>query len=362
MPIINYQENIRPTILGKIRLGVKTTSAKGAEYPVETEFFVLKDAPEVASVYGAEPTELDIFFISDVVEEAIPYWYKWYGGNKKDAKGNSLGGELYCRGDGEKALYFHKRDGNTGVVPERPCLGEKCPDWAPGGKQQCKAMMTMYVLIPRVSLYGVYQIDTGSKAAINNILSGVSIAHKWGALSKVPFKLYRDPTSMRIPGKDQKKVFHCMNIRPNEEEFNRLYGAQMQQKVLDLHSKSAFGNSTLLLNRETGEIADYVQDTQPVIEAPKVDPAKVISDIANSAELKPLFDTLAKLKKVENVEKNRKALVVKMNNNIESVKKYLDAEILKLTPKIDTNVVDATSTNVPPPQTGSEQMQASDLI
>lgn len=136
--------------LGKVRLGIKVISQKtGKEYPKEVDYFVCP--PEVKAVYGEKPKILDVMFPSENQAEVIPYSYKSYGSNQR----------LKCKGDGEEAIWFN---------PETKEMEEKkCPCDALE-KNECGKRGHLMVILPKVSLGGVYQIDTGSGTNINRIL------------------------------------------------------------------------------------------------------------------------------------------------------------------------------------------------
>lgn len=167
--------------LGKIRLGVKAISrTTGKEYPKETEWFVVP--PEVEKIYGPAPTELDVMFPLNEVEAIFPQRYIWYG-QSKGAK---------CIGDGEKA----NRVTDQGIQEiECPCekLGKEC--------QQRAHLM---VLLPKVSLGGVYQIDLGSYHSIVDINSGLDYVQAMvGRFAMVPLKLKRVPKETHGSGRKE---------------------------------------------------------------------------------------------------------------------------------------------------------------
>jgi hypothetical protein len=163
--------------LGKIRLGVKMISKKtGKEYPKETDYFVCPE--EVRKIYGDQPKELDVMFPLNEVEAIFPQRYIWYG-QSKGAK---------CIGDGEKANQV--QDDRTIKEIECPCdkLGK-----------ECQRRAHLMVILPKVSLGGIYQIDLGSYHSIVDINSALStdpenmgyIMALVGRIAMVPLKLKR---------------------------------------------------------------------------------------------------------------------------------------------------------------------------
>lgn len=163
--------------LGKIRLGVKVISKKtGKEYPKETDYFVCPE--EVRKIYGDQPKELDVMFPLNEVEAIFPQRYIWYG-QSKGAR---------CIGDGEKANQV--QDDRTIREIECPCdkLGK-----------ECQRRAHLMVILPKVSLGGIYQIDLGSYHSIVDINSALStdpenvgyIMALVGRIAMVPLKLKR---------------------------------------------------------------------------------------------------------------------------------------------------------------------------
>lgn len=361
MPIKEFQEKRRLPVIGKIRLGTRKTSQGGKEYPAESEHFVLDDAPDVAAVYGKEPKQLEVMFPSDDLNIVIPHYYKWYSGGVKDKEGNIIGGKLNCYGDGDVAHWLAKRDPVTRVVPTRKCAAEQCPDWVKGGVQQCKAAMSVFVILPRVSLFGVYQIDTTSKSAIQDFVNQMYlIKETWGTFRKQHFIVYRDPTMIGFvdkDGKEQRREHHILRIRP-DESFQANHGAELQGRVQRLLQGS------IVLPKEQELIEAPMEDNYALeakaIEAPK--PAAGIEIVANDPELMPLFDQLTKLRKKENTEKMRLLTARKFEKQADpktALKNYLVSEIGKAKP---TEPAAASADVPPPPAVSQPALNADGLI
>jgi hypothetical protein len=166
--------------LGKIRLGIKQVSKKtGNEYPTEVDYFVCP--PEVQKIYGEKPKILDIMFPSEDPTVVIPFCYKSYGSNQK----------IKCRGDGESAIFF---DLESKEMKERICPCEALE------QKKCDKRGHLMVILPRISLAGVYQIDTGSGVNINRILD--TMAYWQGMIGRckcIPLILERIPEKISNP-------------------------------------------------------------------------------------------------------------------------------------------------------------------
>lgn len=208
--------------LGKIHLGVKAQTAAGKEYPTETTYFVCP--PEVAQVYGDKPTELDFYFPAEADGEVAPVAFKKY-----------RGAGLECKGDGE---IFSRRVGDA--IEEGRCPGpEACEfawshDKAGRNRCDCKAIMNLYIVLFRVSIGGVYQLDTGSWHSHQNVLGGLAYvrARNRGRITGIPLKLARVPQETQAGGK---KALHYVLqvVIPSYEEIERLLPeAQRLQRLL----------------------------------------------------------------------------------------------------------------------------------
>jgi len=180
----------RMPLLGKIRLGIKKKSEKsGKEYPAEVEYFVVP--PEVQKEYGEQPRELDVMFPVAAKHVIFNQAYRWYG--------SSTG--IKCMGNGVEAM---RRDENNKFC-ERTCPCEKlkgCEDFdmeyakehsGELPKKECVQRAYLLVVLPKISMGGVYQISTSSYNSIVDINSGLDYAEAMiGRYQWVPMKLVRE--------------------------------------------------------------------------------------------------------------------------------------------------------------------------
>ena len=172
--------------LGIVRLGIKQKSQKtGNEYPTETPFFVCP--PEVQAIYGDKPTELDVMLPLNELDAVFPCAYKFYGSGKG----------LKCSGDGEIAYRVNDQTKEMEQI-DCPC------DLLDSGK--CKQSGTLMVILPKVSVGGIYQIRTSSYNSIVDVNSGLDyVSALLGRFSLVPLKLRRVKTETHH---DEKKQNH----------------------------------------------------------------------------------------------------------------------------------------------------------
>lgn len=193
--IKGLSERRRLPRLGKIRLGVKKTNSGGAEYPTEVDYFVCP--PEVQRVYGAHPKSLRIMIPLEDSSQVFPQAYKWYGS----------GSGLKCKGDGRIALRrwtdiepsLQTKIGSAheaNDLIEIPC---PCSRLKSG---ECGVKGHLMVLLPDVSLSGIYQIDTGSANNLVEINSAIDFLRALlGRIALIPLTLRREPVEITYQGK-----------------------------------------------------------------------------------------------------------------------------------------------------------------
>jgi len=177
--------------LGKIRLGVKVKhkTKPDLEYPRETDYFVCPE--EVQKVFGEHPKELPIMFPIEDREIIFPQAYKYYGQSKG----------LKCIGDGETAMRVNEE----GEFSQVDCLCELL------NKKACQRRAHLMVIIPKVSVGGVYQIDLGSYHSIVDINSGIDyIRAMVGRFSWVPLILKRVPRETH--GGEKKTTHYTLQV------------------------------------------------------------------------------------------------------------------------------------------------------
>lgn len=220
--------------LGNIRLGVKVQNKKGVSYPKETEYFVVPE--EVAAVYGDRPTELDIMLPLNEIEAVFPLAYKYYGSSRG----------LKCQGDGE--IAYRPNENNEMEQVTCPC------ELLDNGK--CKQSGILMVMLPKVSVGGIYQVRTGSFNSIVDIQSGLDyVSALVGRFSMIPLKLRREKTETHHDGKKQHHYTLKVIFDGNIETLNML--REDTQRILE-HPR--------------------YQLPSPVDENPENDPVDVIVD------------------------------------------------------------------------------------
>ena len=167
--------------------------------------------PEVQAVYGEEPTELKIVFLSDDLDLIASQYYRAYNAtNGLICRGDGYtadalldadelqrgGGELALnawahgetRGPGSKATSKFVRQqigcGGTGYEGSPPC-----PMFA---AKKCAIRNYLQFAIKDVPGLGVYQLDTGSTISTRQINGAIELARlMFGGIRGVPCTLRR---------------------------------------------------------------------------------------------------------------------------------------------------------------------------
>jgi hypothetical protein len=192
--------------LGKIRLGIKKISQKtGKEYPSETSYFVCP--PEVQKVFGEKPTEIEVMFPLNDLESIFPQRYVWFGSSRG----------IKCIGDGERAMRIEEPDGTR----YQEMIERDCPcDLLGGG---CSQRANLFIMIPKVNVGGVYQIDLGSYHSIIDINSGLDYVQALvGRFSMVPLILARVSRETHGSGKKETHYTLMVTLRGDLDFINSL--------------------------------------------------------------------------------------------------------------------------------------------
>lgn len=214
--------------IGKIHLGVKVKrESDGVEYPRATEYFVFDpnhpQYEELKQNYGEKPAELRILIPVEDETKYASQFYRLYSRTRG----------LVCKGDGEEALRMidtatgglANRDTKDVAMKPISCQGKECPDYGP---RACGEVMNLQFLLPEVSGFGVWQIDTGSINSIINVNSSLDLVRGvYGRVSMVPLILALEPKEVVNPDDGKKKTVRVLNIRSTDKMIEAYRKAQM---------------------------------------------------------------------------------------------------------------------------------------
>ena len=272
--------------LGKIRLGIKKIAKSGKEYPAEVEYFVVP--PEVARVYGEQPKSLDIMFPTEDEGAIFPQSYKWYVANGLRCKGN---GETAMRRYADLASGERVPMANGGAHDANDLVEVACPcPLLESG--DCRQNANLMVLLPKVSLGGVYQITTGSFHNIVRVNSCIDYVRAVvGRIALVPLVLTRQAEELQYEGK--KATHHLLQIVLN----------------VNLEEAASLRDNARLILAQTAKLAlpTPVEDgPEPTGEAPveaeiaaPAEPAPVNASLPPCEELVEQLDRASTVNQVE---------------------------------------------------------------
>ncbi len=156
-------------------------------HPQDVPHFVCPS--EVKNLFEEDPIELDIAFpLSGLDENGLPdiggifpQAYKHYGRSRG----------LKCVGDAETAMKANEK----GIFEEVECPCDKF-----GQRDGCGKKASLFFFIPKISMGGIYHIDSGSWNTMVDIQSGIYLAlellkdpitGEYNSITMLPFKLRR---------------------------------------------------------------------------------------------------------------------------------------------------------------------------
>lgn len=251
--IKNLSEQRRLPRAGKIRLGYKTDKGR----PVETPYFIVPD--EVKRCYGDEPTMLDVLLPVEQEEVMFPQAYEMYGQSRG----------LFCTGDGETAMRFND-DTRTMVDRECPCEYLE--------QNKCKKRGHLMVMLPRVSVGQVYQIDTSSYNSIVDINSGIDyIRALIGRVAMVPMKLLREATETHYDRKD--KDGEVKRVKQTHYTMKLVFDGDLDS-INQLRSDS----TRVLLSTSALALPQPVRENPEAADVAAIDDGDMVSESVNGID------------------------------------------------------------------------------
>ncbi|MDE2096708.1 MAG: hypothetical protein KGL39_05620 [Patescibacteria group bacterium] len=223
MPILGLTERSAafPRI-GVIRKGAPKPNDRQPGRDLEWFRFTSEDPGAMqafADAYGTEPTEINVMFPYQTVDEV---WYAW--------REQWLHGGLVHRCDGEMMVIWRTDDG--GYSQERtPC--PKALDKY--GKRTCKPVGRLMVVVPELQRLAIVVVQTTSLWDILTLQENLGAAEQMrGDLRGIPFILRRRPRSISTPREDGSRVRvqkSLLSIEPNPD-WVRLQLAEARRLAL----------------------------------------------------------------------------------------------------------------------------------
>ena len=240
--------------IGKIHGGTKKPDKNGVLRPCETKYFVCPDFVQNA-LGQTEPTEIEIMFPVNDRETIAPQYYGRF----------NIAEKLVCCGNGECAINR-----------EEPVEKEiSCPcHYLTDEKPQCKARMNILFMIPSVSPFGVFQLDTGSVTSIMQLNSSLDFISglTGGFFAGIPLVLKKEEKHIPDP-KTGKMMPHWVVYveAPRDPERIKMICEKAKQQALSGIIQPMLP-SIVELQDEPQDIYDDVESI-PMDEAPKQLPA-----------------------------------------------------------------------------------------
>jgi hypothetical protein len=277
--------------VGKIHLGViKRHLKNNTEFPDKTDHFVFdkdpKNEPAMAAraLYGDNARSLICVLPSDVHEIVFPQAYKYY----------KSGGKLWCTGNGIKASRMNTDWKNSTIVE---CRGpgnniNPCEFY---GSRMCGLKCNLNVILPLVSVAGVWTIDTSSINSLIDLNSGIaqvlSIAKQSNIPAHyVPCLLQLLPRRVLHDGKSLIAYTLTLTVAPYDtigkirgmmENVRRMLGptpinslppqSPEDEIETDLIPRSIWDKSAIT-TPESHSLPEAVFDAEPIADAPTPEP------------------------------------------------------------------------------------------
>lgn len=208
---------VRKTIpeIGRISVGAKGVTASGKEYPTSTDYFVIRSKFDtmVHAKYGAQPTELPIFFYSDDFSEVC----------REQLELRDGAGKLWATGDGETFQVWSIKLGAymSVTTKEQPDVMEKMIDLLRKDLSQDKARLidwqqslTVRFIIKDIPVLGYWQFTTKAvKTTIPNLRDRFDeCLEMFKTVRFFPFTLTVKKVKSNNPG--QSKSYPIVDIVP----------------------------------------------------------------------------------------------------------------------------------------------------
>lgn len=190
--------------IGKIKTGIKATSAKGVEYPKAIDYFrpTGNFANQFTALFGEKPNSLQVAFVSNNINEVCNEQFESWDKGKR-----------YGYGDGELFTIF---DSSTG----------KYIDNVPAADKRVKALkwertLTLrFVLLKMTGVLGYWSWSTKAKeVSIPSITKSFDLVmERAGSIIGFPFNLTIEMKKSYTPG--EAKTYPVVSLIPSFTDEN----------------------------------------------------------------------------------------------------------------------------------------------
>jgi hypothetical protein len=341
---------------GKIRAG----TGKNSGGLKNTEYFHMRDCPQLIAHLGDQPKEIYFTFHADTPNEIAKIDLRWYNAT-----------ELLCQSmhnTADKSRPIGQWAAYKGLQDAEGCTQEAYPMIARSRKRacnykQCRQYMTgdcgehlfLNVMVPQYSMSSIFTLDSTSIEAILNILGlfekvGTQFG---GKFSGEIFRMYKKQIDTNFyntaSGKTQKGkqwVVHFEHVPFHQyiEKFGGVISPENLAALERLRSQTGLRTYSVYAGASLAALAAPAavpaigfdgldgEDAQPAISGGHPATSAFVSDEeallerANHAALTPLFEELSRLVGVENTETNR-LKTARAIKSVEELVVYLKAKI-----------------------------------
>lgn len=334
---------------GKIRAGHKDGSKL-----VNTEHFLLYDAPQLASVLGENPKEIYFTLHTNNVREVCRTDLRWYNANQNlcrsmhgapDAAGNPMGSVAAYMGVKDVSGMSQQPFPGVPSARLRTCLYKTCPDYVQGN---CTEHMFLDVMVPQYSMGEIFTLDSTSINAVLNVMSTLTkTATRYGGrIAGQIFRMYKkegEITYLGQSGEQKKRKAPMVAIdHVPFEKYEEMFRTQIRPEDWDALMWLRNGAAQSVPNYElagrdvtahTAAIGGQVQSAAPAIVGQVVGNEQSDEDVvkarANHASLAPIFAELAAATGTANSEENRMKVAARYAD-INQMAKYLNDRLAKV--------------------------------
>lgn len=228
--------------IGKVKIGIKATSANGKEHPKAVDYFhpTGNFANEFTNIFGDKPKSLQIAFISDDLSEVCNERFESWDKGKRYGYGD---GETFTIWDGEKYIE------NVPATDKRV----RSLKWD-------RTLTLRFVLLKMKGILGYWSFQTKAKeVTIPSIVKSFDLVkERAGSVIGFPFNLQVEMKKSYSPG--AAKTYPAVSLIPNFSEESieavRAYiesGGQMNRLTTKMIESGAINNEVKVLQIGEGE-------------------------------------------------------------------------------------------------------------
>ena len=268
----------------KLAIGEPPDPKDSKSHPRRLDHFVFKRrslvgkdvvwtaAQDIAEKYGTNPTEVEILFMDDDIENILHTQYAWW--SQTECK---CSGQLVQIGDGYQMQAIRKTTahpegelwpgeykygpGPRKGQPYEPC-GDGCPELESG---KCKPSGTLYFNLERFPMVGaIAVIRTTSYRSIRNLSNGLMQIRKitGGRLAGIRVMLRAEPEKIAYDGANGKQtsIAHILSLRIDASDMKKLVEHMTETALLFTQTRQLGAGRIQVEDTEEEERAREMQE------------------------------------------------------------------------------------------------------